>query len=367
MRTRILGLSTILLLLLAPMATLAYAEDGTNSTVPNPQLPPTDPLGGLNMTTQDGGNYTDPEVLEELLAQAEASRLILMAAFSAAYGGNFSDTPTDENGTSQSSVLNLTMPNAPLNDQMHGDDAIDKALQLLNQANANAAAQQVKRAMKHYRNALRKAYHDNPDAMTSFEESGNETDPDLPPTGDPDVNQTEILSTKMMLVQQFHENFQQRLMSMEENVYNLTNRLSDKDAQKATDALEKTERKLLRIQERLNRGEIDEAMDELQNATDGLDDDLSSFEDAQTGQMLRTMNKLEAKVQRMVDKMNRKAARGGDTSGDEDAINQAWGQLKKYQDDFKAGKSGSAPGQNKGDSGKLDKSQGKGKGYNKDE
>ena len=60
---------------------------------------------------------------------------------------------------------------------------------------------------------------------------------------------------------------------------------------------------------------------------------------------------MEARVQRMVDVMNRKAAEGGNTSGDEDAINEAWGQLKKYQEDFVAGKSDSAPGKNDDDNG----------------
>ena len=306
MRTKLLGLSLVMLMLASSIFIPAYAEDGTNGTPPEPP--------------------TDPEIITELLAQANESRLVLMAALSAAYGDNYS----------QSALNNL----------VHGDDAVNKSEKLLEQANSTAAAQQVKRAMKHYRNALRKAYHDNPEAMTDFE-SGDATEPDLPPT-EPVVNQTEILSTKLMLIQQFSENFQQRVMSMEEHVNSLMNQLSDEDAQKAGDALEKAERKLLRIQERLNRSDVDGAMDDLGDATDGLDDALADFEDDHTAQMLRTMDKLEAKIQRMVDKMNRNAAKGMDTSGDEDAINMAWGQLKKVQDDFQKGKSGSAPGHNNG-------------------
>ncbi len=141
-------------------------------------------------------------------------------------------------------------------------------------------------------------------------------------------------------------------MSMEETVNSMMNELSDKDAQKAAEALEMTERKLLRIQERINRGEIDEAIDDLENATNGLDEELSNFEDDLVGQMLRTTNKMEARVQRMIDIMNRKAAKGNDTSGDEDAINEAWGQLKKFQEDFVAGKPDSAPGKNGNGNGK---------------
>jgi len=325
MKMKIFSLSVILLLLLVPMATLAYAEDGTNSTDPDPQLPP-----------------PDPDVITELLAQAEESRNILIAALNATYGGNYTLLTTSLNGSMQQGYGPM-IPTSILNSHKHGDDAVNKTGQLLEQANANAAAQQLKQAMKHYRNALRKAYKDNPEAL---EASRNETDPILPLTGEP-VNQTEILEAKMTLIQQFQGNFQERVMSMEEAVNSMMNELSDKDSQKAGDALERTERKLLRIQERLNRGEIDEAIDDLENATDGLDDDLGSFEDQLAGQMLRTMNKMEARAQRMVYIMNRKAAKGFDTSEDEGAINQAWGQLKKFQEDFKAGKSGSAPGKDK--------------------
>ena len=353
MRTKILGLTAIALLLLTPMVFPVYAED----TSPEPPETPTNSTEDANSTLTGQGNVTDPKLILDLLAQANASRLVLMAAFSAAYGENYSLYERGDNLTEGQHRVSF----AAMNNQEHGDDAIDKALRFMEQERLTAAAQQVKGAMKHYRNALRKAYHDNPEAMKKYEESWNDTEPDPPPPDEPDVNETEIMETKLMLIQQFQENFQERVMSMEENVNSLMNQLSDKDSQKAGDALERTERKLLRIQERLNRGEIDEAMDDLENATDGIDEAFDGFEGNHTAQMLRTMFKLEARVQRMVDKMNRKAAKGVDTSGDEDAINHAWGQMKKYQDDLQRGKSGSAPGQNK-DNGNGN---GKGKGHDK--
>jgi hypothetical protein len=352
-RQRLLGFSIIALLLLSPIVSLAYAEDGENSTI---QVPPeilTD------STSAEGANVTDPVIVGELLAQAREARLVLMAAFSAAYGENYTDAK-GVNFTSPEGLLGALTPSTALDNQMHGDDAIGKALQLLEQADANAAAQQIQRAMKHYRKALRKAYRDNPEAMSAVEESGDATEPDLPPTEEPAADETEIQETKLMLMQQFSENFQERVMSMEENVNSLMNQLSDEDARKAGDALEKAERKLLRIQERLDRGEIDEAMDDLENATDGIDDALDGFEDDQTAQMLRTIDKLEAKVRRTVDKTERKAAKGQDTSGDEDEIDEARGQLNKFKDDLQRGKSGSAPGHTE------DNGQGSGEGNGND-
>jgi hypothetical protein len=358
MRTKILGLTIIALLLLTPIAFPVYAED----TSPEPPETPPNSTEDANSTLTEQGNVTDPQVVLDLLAQANASRLVLMAALSNAYGENYSLYERGENLTEGQHRVSF----AAMNNQMHGDDAIDKALRFMDEDSLTAAAQQVKRAMKQYRNALRKAYHDNPEAMKNFE-SENVTEPDPPPPDEPDVNETEIMEAKLMLIQQFQENFRERVMSMEENVNSLMNQLSDKDSQKAGDALERTERKLLRIQERLNRGDVDGAMEDLENATDGMDEALDGFEDDHTAQMLRTMDKLEARVQRMVDKMNRKAARGMDTSGDEDAINQAWGQIKKFQEDFQSGKSGSAPGQNKdnGNGQGNGKGNGNGKGHDK--
>ena len=159
MKVKKLGLSVILLLLLVPMATLAYAEEGMNSTAPDPQLPP-----------------PEPDVIAELLIQAEESRNILVTALTAVYGENYTLLMTDVNGTTQQSYGPMISASI-LNSQMHGDDALKKTQQLLEQANGNAAAQQVKQAMKHYRNALRKAYKNNPEALEDLD-SGNETDPD---------------------------------------------------------------------------------------------------------------------------------------------------------------------------------------------
>jgi len=358
MRTKILGLTIIALLLLTPTAFPAYAED----TSPEPPETSPNSTEDANSTLTVHGNVTDPQVVLDLLAQANASRLVLMAAFSAAYGENYSLDKRGENLTEGQHRLSF----AAMNSQMHGDDAVDRALRFMEQERLTAAAQQVKGAMKHYRNALRKAYHDNPEAMKAYEESWNTTDPDPPPPGEPEVNETEIMEAKLMLVQRFQENFRERVMSMEMNVNSLMNQLSEKDSQRAGDALERTERKLLRIQERLNRGDVDGAMEDLENATEDMDGALDGFEDAHTAQMLRTMFKLEARVQRMVDKMNRKAARGMDTSGDEDAINWAWGQMKKFQEDLQRGKSGSAPGQNKEGGNGNGKGNGKGKGKGHD-
>jgi hypothetical protein len=130
MKATTLGLSVILLLLLVPMATLAYSEEVTNSTAPDPQLPPPDPeietnstvLDNVNATSLNKGNYIDPDVITELLAQAEESRSILAAALNATYGGNYTLLTTSLNGSMQQGYGPM-IPTSILNSQMHGDDA----------------------------------------------------------------------------------------------------------------------------------------------------------------------------------------------------------------------------------------------------
>ena len=100
---------------------------------------------------------------------------------------------------------------------------------------------------------------------------------------------------------------------MLDNYNEVQGSLSPEDAVKALSALTKAEEKLLRIQTRIDAGEIDGALDDLDDATDVLAEDLGSFDDDTTAQMFRTMNKLEAKIGKMVEKAERKAAKGGDT------------------------------------------------------
>ena len=331
MKLKLLALMMALMLLASPFAYTVYAEE----TSPDP------PTEGGGETIVGGGDFNetegaeglngtmpvDPEVLESLRNQTQCMYQQLLGYFG-----------------------NATLPPAIMENFRHAQDAIEEGD---SKNNTRAAAQMYLRAMMHFRNALRKHLHDNPDAVGDFE-PGNATAPE------PGLNATtseEIEQAREELILRFQEQFRERLNLMYDNLDNLTGSLSDADALKARNTIQRAEEKLLRIQERIEGRDYDGALDDLDNATDSMDEGFAGMEDAFSGQMLRNMNKLEAKVQRMVEKQERKAAKGEDTGELDDIIGQLRGSINSSKNQVKSNRgNGGKPD----DKGKPDNS-GKGK------
>lgn len=333
MKLRLLALTMAVMLLASPFACMAYAEE----TVPDPTAEgegeePVVEGEGFNETEglddPNGTQPMDPEVLGSIRNQTRNMYQDIMGYFS-----------------------NVTLTPGIVENFQHAQDAIEEGD---TKNNTRAAAQMYLRAMKQFRNALRKYIHDNPDAADDFK-PGNVTEPE------PDLNATsqeEIEAIREQLILRFQEQFRERITLMYDNLDNITGSLSDGDAVKAQNTISKAEAKLLRIQERIESRDFDGALDDLDNATDSMDEGFNGMEDAFAGQMLRTMNKLEAKVQRLVEKHERKEARGENTSELDGLIDELRGNIHSSRNDVK---NGHGNGQDNGH-GKPDKNKDKGKG-----
>jgi tetratricopeptide (TPR) repeat protein len=340
MKLKLFTLTLMMALLTSSFTYTVFAEE----TSPDPIVEGEEPVeGGDDLNETEGlddinGNAVDPSVLEGLRNQTLNMYQELLGYF-----GNATQAP------------------AVSENFQHAQDAIEEGD---SKNNTRAAAQMYLRAMKQFRNALRKYLHDNPDALQDFE-PGNATEPE------PDLNATtseEIEEARVQLIQRFQERFRERLSLMYDNLDNVTGSLSDGDAVKAQNTIRKAEGKLLRIQERISRGEYDEAIDDLENATDSMDEGFEGMEDAFAGQMLRTMNKLEARVQKLVEKHERKEARGEDTGELDDLIDELRGNIHRSRDEVRNGRGNGGHGQDNGegkpdDKGKPDMGD-KGKGGN---
>ena len=320
MKIKLFALTLMVALLVSSFTCTVWAEE----TSPDPLVEGGEPIeGGEDLNETDGlddvnGTTVDPAVLEELRNQTQNMYQELLGYFS-----------------------NATLGSAVFENFQHAQDAIEEGD---SKNNTRAAAQMYLRAMKQFRNALRKYLHDNPGAVDDFE-PGNATEPE------PDLNTTtseEIEAARVQLVQRFQERFTERITLMYDNLDNITGSLSDGDALKAQSTIHKAEEKLLRIQERISRGEYDEAVDDLENATDSIDEGFDGMEDAFAGQMLRTMNKLEAHVQKLVEKHERKQARGEDTGEIEDLIDELRGNINRGRDEVTNGHGNSGHGQDNG-------------------
>ncbi|TFH14313.1 hypothetical protein E4H04_10430 [Candidatus Bathyarchaeota archaeon] len=301
MNLRIVPYTLILLLFVSPTVMQVKAQGNmtlpTNTTLVNTTLTNTTQVNGtLTNSTSPDTNGTSMQLSAEALADfrlmAENCLTEMMQLF-----GDAPLSPEVANGLS------------------HAQQAMMQAMMFEENGNP-AAAQQYLRAMKHHRNTLREYLKENPqveEELEQIEVNGTAID-DVNGT----VTEAMISAAQMQLINQFEERFQEQIRAMIMNVNELSEDMDPEDALKAQRALEKAETKLLRIQERIQSGQYMEALDELENATETLEEDFDGT-DPGTAQMLRTMNKLEAKIQKLEQKAARKAAKGLSTT-EEDAL-----------------------------------------------
>ena len=345
---KLLALSLMMILLLAPTATLVFADDP-------PSDPGDDPNGGdgiengtndyngteglgLNMTGDyDDDNETfplDPELFEALLNQTYAAQQGVNVTMMTMSG------------------LTSNISPAGLQSYGHGDDAIALALRFMSENKTTAAWNQMRRALKHYKSAMQKMYKAGPQAFESLEEDPEDVEPP-----EDDVNTTAMEGAQLQLMTQYEANLQQRLSNMRETVENITDQLSEGDAEKMWRTLDNAERKMERIRARLNSSDIEGAIDEAEENEDDLEEGLDGLNNTAAGQMLKTVYKLEAKIQKMEQKSERKSWKN--YFGDEDALNAAKGNLKQWKENMKGGRFNNGesddgnPG--KGNQGKPDK------------
>ena len=324
MSLKIMTFTVILALLLSPVIQMVNAQEnetetsGTNTTVPNPLLGVNTTLANSTMPQNTSSSHSknselsdqpiDPVLLESIMEQTQSRALETLQLLG--------DNP-----------LSTDISNSLI----HAQQAMDQAQ---NMNNSRAAAQQYLRAMKLYRNALRNYLRENPDALTNLESS----QPQINGTAADDINGTvteqEINSTKVQLINQFEERFRAQISAMIGNVDNATDYMSPKDAFKAQQALTKAEEKLLRIQEHIQNGQYGGALDDLDNTTTTLDNNLNNMTDTGTSQMLRTMNQLEAKIQRIEQKAAQKAAKGQSTVNENALIAELKSNKNHVKNDY---------------------------------
>ena len=341
MNTKIIPFTLILMLFLSPAALLVNAQDnetepspGINGTIPippldgnttltNTTLPETNSTSTDVNGTDTDGEPVDPIILALIREQAQNREQEMFQLFG--------------NGTYSPDVMNGLM----------------QAQQMMEQAmnyegnNSHTAAQYYLRALKQHRNTLRKYLNENPGALDEFEEDVNGTATD-------DVNgtvtETQLSAAQTRLIEEFEESFGNRVAAMIRNVDDLSDEMDPQDAFKAQQALTKAEEKLLRIQERISSGQYEGVLDDLENATDTLDDDFNETEPV-TAQLLKTMNQMEAKIQKMEQKALKKAAKGQSTAEENALLAELRGNKDHTKNDYKENKGNSGNNGNNGNSG----------------
>ena len=392
MKIKLIALSILLMLLVSPLSGIVFAQEdtGDDGTGDGTEGDGTTGDGGEDDGTGDdseddgttgeeddseGEGNIDPGIYEQIRQQSrERFQEMYQLMFGSVSPTSVEDTGEGGDGTTGDGTDGSEGDGTEGDEELPEYDGpvipedVDPALrnQFMNawaamqgaeeKENPQAAANQYLRAMKQLRNTYRKYQKDNPEVVEDLTEG---EDAGVPEGEVPDApTEGELDETKQELVGRFQERFQERVTQMLQNYEDVEDTLSPDDSVKAFNALTKAEAKLLRIQERINAGDIEGALDDLDGTTDELDEDLDSLEDDSSAQMFRTMNKLEARISKMAEQAAKKAARGEDTSDLDSALANARGNKDKTKDDFKEDK-GKGNSGNSGNSGKPDKDTGK--------
>jgi len=235
------------------------------------------------------------------------------------------------------------------------ENCLQNAQQAMEQAqyfeenNPRVAAQHYMKVMKQYRNALRKFVEENSEMLDYFE------DPiDTVSAGDilELPSQEEIDAAKTQLLNRYQERYREQIQVMIENVEELEDDLSPQDVDKARQALMYTLEKTLRIQERIHAGEYDEAVDELDEAIESLDEEFDGLEDPDAALMFKSMNRIEARIQKMRQVRALKAAVGSDTSVEDDVLEELVGRKNEMKHGYQESQGNGSGQGSQGSSGK---------------
>ena len=351
------------MLLMAPIAQMIYAEDtGIDETGDETGEETEDSEDGDE--TGNGNGNIDPEVYEQIKQDTnEMYDQLFNLVFGQTEEVEDGDTETgeetgeeetgeEETGEGDDEENGYLGPEIPedtdaaiRNQFVHAWMAMQQAENMEGE-NMQAAAQQYLRAMKQLRNAFRKYQKKNPeivDELTPEEEPTVEEEP-MPTVED-------LEETKQQLLGRFTGALKDAVADMLLFYESVEDDLDPDDAVKAYNALIHAERKLLRIQERINAGVIDGAIDDLEETGEDLVDGYDEMDD-DSAQLFKTATKLQTKIERMIEKRDRKAARGEDVSGYDDLIDQFNGNIDKAKNEHKENKGKGKDGNNGNGKGK---------------
>jgi hypothetical protein len=318
MKTKLLALVLLLVLLSAPLAQVVYAEDTTG--------------GDDTGDGDDGGNGNiDPLIYQQIKEDTLARWWNLYYLYTGQQGGEDDgdgDGTGEYDGPEIPEDLDPELRNQLMNTWMEMTQAAE-----MEGENLQTAAQQHLRVMRTLRNTWRKYQKDNPDIVDDTTEPPEDPvaggEDDLPP----EPTEEELTEIQEQLVKRFQDILNESVKEMFLFYNGVEGDLDPDDAMKAYNALYHTEQKLLRIQERINAGDIEGAIDDLEGAGNDLNEGFDDMDDPQSAQLFRTAAKLQAKIEKMIEKKERKEARGEDTSGDDDLINQLKGNVDTAKND----------------------------------
>ncbi len=194
---------------------------------------------------------------------------------------------------------------------------IGEALTLMEEAEGSEATmgeatQLYMQAMKLFRDSWN--YIDDDAHMPTGETSGSD-EPVLVDKQNENLNE-EILIAKQQLLLRFKTNFQNRIETMYSHIQDLSGAMDPEDSAKAEKALVSAEEKLLKVQDNMTDGDLEDALIKLDDTSKGLEDEFKSLKDKEAADLIVTVDKLEGKVQKLTEENTRSSGKNSEASED---------------------------------------------------
>ena len=214
-------------------------------------------------------------------------------------------------------------------------EKLEEALHTMDEAeeteDTREATEQYIYALKLFRNTWQKYLSYNPEAsVESLEEIRDDPSPEEsePPEG----LKEKIMETKEKRLIAIQEEIQGKITAMGEHVDELKGYLSEGDSRLLERSLEKEAEKLEKIMDKVNKGEYDDAIDELMANEFEIEDDVDEMEDKEAAEVLKKVEKLQD--QKTKEKKHKKTEEEEDADED-DTMEAKNEELEKIKKEFK--------------------------------
>ena len=125
---------------------------------------------------------------------------------------------------------------------------------------------------------------------------------------------------------------QNRIQGLNVAISKLQERLGAAKTERAREALGKVAEKLSGIRDLLAEGNVEDAVNDLDGVVEGIDDGLDQLDGEDTSTVLKTMNRLEAKIRVLNATAERLAKKGADTSEIKEELRNAEALLSEMMD-----------------------------------
>lgn len=215
---------------------------------------------------------------------------------------------------------------------------LQTALQQMQQAESTqdpqASLSYYMKALQSFRKTWSSYLDANEETSLNTLEQVPEADIPEPETGE-DLD-AEIKENKARLLDRFQERIEEEYSSLYGEIEEMMELLPEEDSEKVLKTFEKAQEKLNRIKEKLENGDVDDAINTLDDDLGTFEDDLEYLNDKNASKTLRKIEKMDHEAHKIKIEKETKEKKGEDTSEEDEQIKDLKEDIKEAKEEYKS-------------------------------